>query len=405
MKGGEFKGHRWSGLDRHGRPVGGLVDARNARFARAELRRRGIRSIRLGWRLADWSMGVGSGKISARALAVFSRQLATLLVSGVPLVQAFELIARGQDKAPLRELLLGIKARLEAGEALHQALAQYPTQFDALTCSLVSAGEQAGVLDQILTRIADHRERSEALRGKLKKALFYPIAVLLVAILVTLLILLLVVPQFKALFESFDTELPAFTQAVIVLSDGIRTHWLLGLSVIALLVLLAAWLYRGSGRLQLWLERLRLRLPVIGPILHQGAIARFARTLSTLFAAGVPLVDGLGSTIGTSGSRVYAQAIRRMRSRVESGETLERAMRETGLFPQMAIQMVAIGEESGALEAMLAKIADFNEREVGDAVDGLSSLLEPTIMVIIGGLVGALVVSMYLPVFRMASVV
>ncbi|MFP4077467.1 MAG: type II secretion system F family protein, partial [Halochromatium sp.] len=325
--------------------------------------------------------------------------------AGVPLVQAFEIVARGHHNRSMRELLLRIKGDIESGTSMAAALRQHPACFDALVCNLVAAGEHAGVLDILLDRIATYKEKTESIKGKLKKAMFYPAAVIIVAIIVTVVIMLFVIPQFKALFSSFGADLPAFTRLVIALSDLMRAYWLpmaLGAAV-SVYALVAAW--KRSQALRDALDRIALRLPVLGPLRHKAAVARFARTLSTLFAAGVPLVEALDSVSGATGSVVYAKAVTTMRDEVATGQSLQVAMRERELFPHMLVQMTAIGEESGALDAMLGKVADAYEEQVDNAVDALSSLLEPLIMVVIGGLVGSLVVAMYLPIFKLAAVI
>jgi type IV pilus assembly protein PilC len=349
--------------------------------------------------------GSGKKKITAGDISIFTRQLATMMAAGVPLVQAFDIVGRGHDNPSMQELLLAIKGDIESGTAMAAALRKYPLYFDDLVCNLVAAGEQAGVLDTLLDKIATYKEKTESIKGKIKKAMFYPAAVIIVAILVTIIIMLFVIPQFKELFSSFGADLPAFTLLVIAISDFMRQFWwamALGLGV-AIYGFIAV--YKRSRRFRDGLDRLALRIPVIGAILHKAAIARFSRTLSTMFAAGVPLVDALDSVSGATGNAVYANAVSNMREEVATGQSLQLSMRQRGLFPHMVIQMTAIGEESGSLDAMLGKVADFYEEQVDNAVDSLSSLLEPLIMVVIGGLVGSLVVAMYLPIFKLAAVV
>jgi type IV pilus assembly protein PilC len=320
-------------------------------------------------------------------------------------VQAFDVVGRGHDNPSMQGLLLAIKQDIESGTAMADALRKHPRYFDDLVCNLVAAGEAAGVLDILLDKIATYKEKTESIKGKIKKAMFYPAAVILVAIAVTVVILLFVIPQFKALFSSFGADLPPFTLLVIGLSDMLRAYWW----AVALGTGAAVWaigqLFKRSRNFRELIDRAALKIPVIGGILNKAAIARFARTLSTMFAAGVPLVEALGSVAGATGNIVYSTAVQKMREDVATGQSLQLSMRQRDLFPHMVIQMTAIGEESGALDEMLAKVADFYEEEVDNAVDALSSLLEPLIMVVIGGLVGGLVVAMYLPIFKLAAVV
>ncbi|MEJ2326729.1 MAG: type II secretion system F family protein, partial [Chromatiaceae bacterium] len=344
------------------------------------------------------------------SIARFARTLSTMFAAGVPLVQAFDIVGRGHDNPSMQDLILSVKADVESGTALTEALAKQPLYFDDLFCNLVAAGEHAGVLDVLLDKIATYKEKTESIKGKIKKALFYPAAVIVVAVLVTTVILLFVIPQFKALFTSFGADLPAFTLMVIGISDFVRSWWWgIGLTLGAAAYGIGS-LWKRSAKFRELIDRgtLRipiLRIPIIGPILHKASIARFARTLSTMFAAGVPLVEALESVAGATGNSVYAQAVLQMREEVATGQALQLSMRQRNLFPHMVIQMTAIGEESGALDEMLGKVADFYEEQVDNAVDSLSSLLEPLIMVVIGTLVGGLVVAMYLPIFKMAAVV
>jgi len=394
----------WEGVDRRGNRVKGDLRAPSVALVRADLRRQGVNPTKVR-KKAQPLFGGGKRKITGQDLTVFSRQLATMMSAGVPLVQAFDIVGRGHDNPSMQDLLLAIKQDIESGTAMADALHQYPLYFDDLVCNLVAAGEAAGVLDVLLDKIATYKEKTESIKGKIKKAMFYPAAVILVAIGVTVVILLFVIPQFKALFGSFGADLPAFTLLVISLSDLLREYWwaaALGTGV-------AVWgigqLFQRSRKFRELIDRAVLKIPVIGNILNKAAIARFARTLSTMFAAGVPLVDALDSVAGATGNIVYSQAVQKMREEVATGQSLQLTMRQRNLFPHMVIQMTAIGEESGALDEMLAKVADFYEEEVDNAVDALSSLLEPLIMVVIGGLVGGLVVAMYLPIFKLAAVV
>ena len=394
----------WEGTDRKGNRVKGESRGANEAQVRAELRRQGIVPTKVR-RKTELFAGLKRQRIRPGDIAVLSRQLATMLEAGVPLVQAFEIIGQGHENPKMQELILAIKADVEAGSSLAEALAKHPLYFDDLFVNLVRAGEHAGVLDTLLDKIATYKEKTESLKGKIKKALFYPTAVLVVAILVTILLLVFVVPQFESMFKDFGADLPAFTRLVIDMSAFMQAWWwaVLGGAIAAVVGL--AQLHKRSSRFRRGLDRALLRLPIVGPILRKAAIARYARTLSTMFAAGVPLVEALQSVAGATGNAEYADAVLQMREAVATGQQLQLAMRQTGLFPHMVVQMVAIGEESGALDDMLSKVADFYEEEVDNAVDALSSLLEPLIMVILGVLVGGLVVAMYLPIFKMASVV
>jgi type IV pilus assembly protein PilC len=328
-----------------------------------------------------------------------------MMAAGVPLVQAFDIVGRGHENPSMQDLILAIKQDVESGTALAEALGRHPLYFDDLFCSLVAAGEQAGVLDILLDKIATYKEKTESIKGKIKKALFYPAAVIIVAIVVTVVILMFVIPQFKELFSSFGADLPAFTLLVIYLSDVLREWWWLALIGLGAAGFGISNLFKRSRKFRDVVDRAVLKIPVIGGILNQASLARFARTLSTMFAAGVPLVEALESVAGATGNVVYQEAVLKMREEVATGQSLQLSMRQRNLFPHMVIQMTAIGEESGALDEMLAKVADFYEEQVDNAVDSLSSLLEPMIMVVIGGLVGSLVVAMYLPIFKLAAVV
>lgn len=394
----------WEGVDRRGNRVKGDLRAPSVALVRADLRRQGVNPTKVR-KKAQPLFGAGRRKITSQDLTVFSRQLATMMSAGVPLVQAFDIVGRGHENPSMQDLLLAIKQDIESGTAMADALRKYPLYFDDLVCNLVAAGEAAGVLDVLLDKIATYKEKTESIKGKIKKAMFYPAAVILVAIGVTVVILLFVIPQFKALFSSFGADLPAFTLLVISLSDLLRQYWW----VAALGTGAAVWgigqLFKRSRKFRELIDHAALKIPVVGNILNKAAIARFARTLSTMFAAGVPLVEALDSVAGATGNIVYSKAVQTMREEVATGQSLQLTMRQRNLFPHMVIQMTAIGEESGALDEMLSKVADFYEEEVDNAVDSLSSLLEPLIMVVIGGLVGGLVVAMYLPIFKLAAVV
>ncbi len=394
----------WEGLDRKGNRVKGETRAPNVTAVRADLRRQGVSPTKLRKR-ADALFVLGKKAIKSADISVFSRQLATMMAAGVPLVQSFDIVGRGHANASMQDLILAIKADIESGTAMAEALAKHPLYFDDLFCNLVAAGEQAGVLDILLDKIATYKEKTESIKGKVKKAMFYPASVVAVAVLVTVIIMLFVIPQFKALFSSFGTDLPAFTLLVIAISDFMRDYWwAIALGAGGFFYSIKN-LFQRSVLFRRMLDRAVLKIPVIGNILHKAALARFARTLSTMFAAGVPLVEALESVAGATGNIVYTDAVNRMREQVATGQALQLSMRQQNLFPHMVIQMTAIGEESGALDEMLGKVADFYEEEVDNAVDSLSSLLEPLIMVVIGTLVGGLVIAMYLPIFKLAAVV
>ena len=394
----------WEGTDKKGNRVRGETRSSSPTLVKAELRRQGILPLKVRKKSALTSR-TKKKKIESRDIAVFTRQLATMLAAGVPLVQAFEIIGRGHENPAMQELVLSIKADIESGTTLNEALAKHPQYFDELVCDLVKAGEQAGVLDTLLDKIATYKEKTEALKSKIKKALFYPTAVMVVAFIVTAILLIFVVPQFEALFSNFGADLPAFTRMVIDLSEFMQEYWWAVFGSIGALVYAFIQAKKRSRKFNHFLDRLVLQIPIIGIIMRKAAIARYARTLSTMFAAGVPLVDALTSVAGATGNALYAEAVLRMRDQVATGQQLQLAMQQTGLFPNMVVQMVAIGEESGSLDSMLAKVAGFYEQEVDDAVDSLSSLLEPLIMAILGILVGGLVVAMYLPIFKMGSAI
>ena len=391
----------WEGTDKRGNRVKGRTVAASETAVRSELRRQGV----LATKVRKQRASMNEGKVTAQDIAIFSRQLATMMQAGVPLVQAFEIIGSGHEKPAMQKLVLAIKASVEGGTSLAESLAKHPLYFDDLFVNLVEAGEQAGALETLLDKIATYKEKTEAIKKKIKKALVYPAAVLVVAIVVTAVLLIFVIPQFENLFKGFGADLPGFTRMIIDLSLFVRTKGI----ILLLLIAGAAWGFfffkKRSRAMRQALDRLILKLPIIGAILTKAAIARYARTLSTMFSAGVPLVEALESVAGATGNIVYEMAVLRMRDEVSTGQRLFRSMESTELFPNMVIQMIAIGEESGALDQMAAKVADFYEAEVDNAVDALSSLLEPMIMAILGILVGGLVVAMYLPIFKMASVV
>jgi type IV pilus assembly protein PilC len=345
------------------------------------------------------------GKVTNEDIAIFSRQLATMMSAGIPMVQAFEIIGNGHEKPAMQKLVLDIKANIEGGSTLHESLAKFPLYFDDLFVNLVEAGEQAGALETLLDKIATYKEKTEALKKKIKKALFYPAAVLVIAVVVSIILLIFVIPQFEELFKGFGADLPAFTQMVVNLSRFVQHQgWWMGLIIIGAFYAFF-YFYKRSRNMQRGIDRIMLKFPIIGPILQKSAIARFSRTLSTMFAAGVPLVEAMQSVAGATGNIVYEEATLRMKDEVATGQRLQRAMENVGLFPNMVIQMIAVGEESGSLDTMSAKVAEFYEAEVDNAVDSMSSLLEPMIMAILGVLVGGMVIAMYLPIFKLGQVV
>ena len=394
----------WEGMDKSGSRIKDVISARTETLARAELRRQGFKVIRIK-KKSKPLFSPSKKKIQTKDIAIFSRQLATMLSAGVPLVQAFDIVGRGHDNPSMQELLMAIKADVEGGNTLADSLARHPDQFDELFCNLVHSGEQAGVLEGLLNKIAEYKEKTESIKSKIKKALTYPTAVLVVAFIVTAILLIFVVPQFEDLFKSFGAELPAFTQMVVNLSRFMQHYWWMVLGILIGVGFVLSNLKRKSKAFNEGLDRFVLHIPVIGAIIRKAAIARFARTLSTMSSAGVPLVDALQSVSGATGNIVYGNAVLTMRDEVATGHQLQLVMRQLGIFPNMVVQMVAIGEESGSLDNMLAKVADFYEEEVDNAVDSLSSLLEPLIMSVLGIIVGGLIIAMYLPIFKLGSVV
>jgi type IV pilus assembly protein PilC len=392
----------WEGKDKKGNKVKGRGLAKSELEMRADLRRQGIAATKIK---KERHLFKSDGKVTAEDIAVFARQLATMLAAGIPMVQAFEIIGVGHDKPAMQKLVLAIKADIETGNALNQALAKHPLYFDDLFVNLVEAGEHAGALETVLDKIATYKEKTEALKKKIKKALFYPAAVLAVAVIVTVILLIFVIPQFESLFKGFGADLPTFTQMVINMSRWMQANgWKLLIIVVAA-GFTFGYFYKRSRAMRQFLDRMSLQIPVIGPILKKAAIARYARTLATMFGAGVPLVEAMKSVAGATGNIVYQDAVMRMRDEISTGLRMQRAMENTGLFPNMVVQMIAVGEESGSLDEMSAKVADFYEADVDAAVDSLSSLLEPLIMVILGVLVGGLVIAMYLPIFKLGAVI
>jgi type IV pilus assembly protein PilC len=392
----------WEGTDKRGKRIKGQMLAVSENAVRADLRKQGVLAKKVRKRVQIFNKG---GSIKPEDIALFSRQLATMLEAGIPMVQAFDIVGNGHDKPVMQKLILAIKADIEAGTSLHEALAKHPLQFDKLYTNLVEAGEHAGALENLLDKIATYQEKTEALKKKIKKAMFYPAAVLVVAVIVTVILLIFVIPQFEELFKGFGADLPAFTQMVINMSRFLQEYGIYVGAIVGGAFYAFFWFKKRSRPMQEALDRLLLKLPIIGPILVKAAIARYSRTLSTMFAAGVPLVEALTSVAGATGNIVYENATLKIRDEVSTGQRLQRSMESTGLFPNMVVQMIAVGEESGSLDAMSSKVADFYEADVDAAVDGLSSLLEPMIMAILGVLVGGMVIAMYLPIFKLGQVV
>ena len=395
----------WIGVNARGKKLEGELTGQSIALVKAQLRKQGITPSKVK-RKPKPLFGIKSvQKITPKDIALITRQIATMLMAGVPLIQTIEMIGSGTKNKSITKLMEGIGDEVKAGVPLSQALRKHPRYFDDLYCDLVASGEQSGALDKIFDRVALYKEKAEALKSKIKKAMFYPIAVLVVAVIVTSILLIFVVPQFQDIFNGFGAELPAFTLMVIRISEFMQEYWW----VMLIVIIATGFAYKEallkSKKLRDANDRAILKLPIIGMILNKAAVARYARTLSTTFAAGVPLVDALDSAAGASGNAVYRYAILEIKAEVSSGNLMNWAMRNSKIFPDMVIQMVAIGEESGSLDGMLAKVATIYEQEVDDAVDGLSSLLEPLIMTVLGVLVGGLIVAMYLPIFQLGSVI
>jgi type IV pilus assembly protein PilC len=390
----------WEGIDRNNRNVRGESKAASETVVTTNLRRQGIRITKLKRQTFR-----GGGRISDKDITFFTRQLATMLKAGVPMLQAFEIVARGHRNPRFARLMMDIKSRIEAGSSLSQAFREHPAQFDSLYCNLVNAGETSGMLDAILERLATYKEKILALKSKIKSALFYPISVITVAIVVVWIIMVWVIPAFKQVFANFGANLPAPTLIVIAISDFFVAYWWLMAAIIIGVVFGFFFLLRRSSAFRYAVDRISLKLPVVGGILEKATIARWTRTLATMFAAGVPLVESLDAVAGASGNAVYVAGTRKIQNEVSTGTSLTNAMHNTGLFPTMVLQMTQIGEESGSLDGMLSKVADFFEREVDDAVTALTSLLEPIIIVFLGVVIGGLVVAMYLPIFKLGAVI
>ncbi|MBV6848898.1 type II secretion system F family protein [Xanthomonas euvesicatoria] len=394
----------WEGTDKRGIKMKGEQTARNMNMLRAELRRQGINPSVVKPKPKPL-FGAAGKKITPKDIAFFSRQMATMMKSGVPIVGSLEIIGEGHKNPRMKKMVGQVRADIQGGSSLYESISKHPVQFDELYRNLVRAGEGAGVLETVLDTVATYKENIEALKGKIKKALFYPAMVIAVALIVSAILLIFVVPQFEEVFKGFGAELPAFTQMIVGASRFMVSYWWIMLFVVAGTIIGFIFAYKRSPSMQHTMDRLILRVPVIGQIMHNSSIARFARTTAVTFKAGVPLVEALGIVAGATGNRVYEDAVLRMRDDVSVGYPVNMAMKQVNLFPHMVIQMTAIGEEAGALDSMLFKVAEYFEQEVNNAVDALSSLLEPMIMVFIGVVVGGMVIGMYLPIFKLGAVV
>src|SRR6185436_18408372 len=392
--------YSWEGRDRGGKLIKGDMKASGEAVVQSTLRRQGINVLKIKRQRS----GLG-GKITEKDITLFTRQLATMMKSGVPLLQSFDIVGKGHSNPAVGKLLLDVKTEVETGSSLNQAFRKYPLYFDQLFCNLVAAGEAAGILDSLLDRLATYKEKILAIKSKIKSALFYPTAVIVVAFIITAVIMIFVIPAFKDLFKNFGADLPAPTLFMMAVSDFFVSYWYLIFGGIGGGIWFFLYTWKRSIKMQAIMDRMFLRIPIFGDIIRKATMACWTRTLSTMFAAGVPLVEALESVGGASGNYVYVQATRKIQAEVTTGTSLTVAMQNSDVFPNMVIQMVAIGEESGALDAMLSKVADFYEQEVDDAVDALSSLMEPMIMVVLGTLIGSMVIAMYLPIFKMGQAV
>ena len=389
----------WEGKDKAGKIIRGELRAATETVVRTTLRRQGVMVTKVK------KMGAGKGgKVTDKDITLFTRQLATMMRAGVPLLQAFDIVSKGASNPAVGKLLQDIKTDVETGSSLNQAFRKYPLYFDQLYCNLVEAGEQAGILDALLDRLATYKEKTQAIIGKIKSALFYPVAVLVVAFVVTAAIMIFVVPAFKSVFASFGADLPGPTLVVMAISEYFVAYWYIIFGGVGGGVYFFLYTWKRSIPMQIFMDRLALRLPIFGEVIRKATIARWTRTLSTMFAAGVPLVEALDSVGGASGNYIYKEATKQIKAEISTGSSLTVAMQNVNVFPSMVIQMIAIGEESGQLDTMSGKVADFFEAEVDDAVDALSSLMEPLIMVVLGGLIGGIIVAMYLPIFKLGAV-
>jgi len=393
----------WEGTNKQGAKIKGEASGQNPALVKAQLRKQGINPTKV--RKKSASLFSAGKKIKPMDIALFARQMATMMKAGVPLLQSFDIIAEGVDNPNMRKLVDDIKQHVAAGNSFAAALRTRPQYFDDLFCNLVDAGEQAGALENLLDRVATYKEKTEALKAKIKKAMNYPIAVILVAVIVSAILLIKVVPQFEDVFAGFGAELPAFTQFVVGISKGLQEWWFIILAIIFTAAFAFTEIKKRSEKFRNWLDRTALKTPIIGDIIFKSSVARYARTLATTFAAGVPLVEALDSVAGATGNIVFKNAVNKIKQDVSAGMQLNFSMRSTAVFPSMAIQMTAIGEESGALDMMLDKVASYYEAEVDNAVDGLTSLMEPLIMSVLGVLVGGLIIAMYLPIFQLGAVV
>ncbi|MDD3763183.1 MAG: type II secretion system F family protein [Nevskiales bacterium] len=394
---------KWEGTDRKGNRIKGETQGPSDTFVKLQLRKQGINPIAV--RKQSSLFGPRKRKITSGDVAIFLRQMSTMMSAGVPLVQSLEIVGRGHENPSMGEMIMAVKSHIEGGSSFAESLAKFPLHFDDLVINLVDAGEKSGTLETLLDKVATYKEKTEAIKKKVKKALTYPTAVIVVAFIVTGILLYFVVPQFQDLFQGFGADLPAFTQMVINLSQFVQDKWWLILLIIGGSAFAFIEAKKRSAAFRRMLDRVMLKIPVVGDILYKSAVARYARTLSTMFAAGVPLVEAMGPVAKAAGNVIFEEAILIMRDQVSTGQQLQLSMQLTNLFPNMATQMVAIGEESGSLDAMCAKVADFYEAEVDNLVDALSSLLEPLIMVVLGTLVGGLVVAMYLPIFKLGTAI
>lgn len=395
---------KWEGTDKKGAKVKGELTGQSPALIKAQLRKQGVNPTKVTKKGKSLLAGTGK-KIKPMDIALFTRQMATMMKAGVPLLQSFDIIGDGLENANMRKLVGEVKQEVAAGNSFATSLRKKPQYFDDLYCNLVDAGEQSGALENLLDRVATYKEKTEQLKAKIKKAMNYPIAVVVVAIIVSAILLIKVVPQFQSVFANFGAELPAFTQMVINLSEFLQEWWWIILGAMFATAFVLKNIYAKSKDFRDWTDRTVLKLPIVGDILYKSAVARYARTLSTTFSAGVPLVEALDSVAGATGNVVFVNAVNKIKQDVSSGTQLNFSMRTTGVFPAMAIQMTAIGEESGALDAMLDKVATFYEEEVDNMVDGLTSLMEPMIMAVLGVLVGGLIIAMYLPIFQLGAVV
>ncbi len=395
----------WEGKDRSGKSVSGEILAPSLALAKAELRRKGSNPRKVRKKPVPLFGGSKKGKITTRDIGIFFRQLATMMQAGIPLVQSFEIVGNGSENPSMREIIFQIKNDIEGGGTMAEAFRKHPIHFDELSCNLIHAGEQAGILEGMLGKIALYKEKSESVKAKVKKALTYPITIITIALSITMMLLIFVIPQFQTIFEGFGADLPALTLVMIDASEFLQAYWWIVIGGIYAVVKTIAKLRQTSPNFNSKFEQMMLKIPIIGDVLFKSAMARFARTLATMFAAGTPLVEAMDSVAGAMGVTIYKDAVLNMRDEITTGTSLTESMNHTGIFPTMVIQMTAIGEEAGSIDSMLEKVADFYEEEVDNLVDNLSSLMEPLIMVVLGVIVGTIVMAMYLPIFKMGSAI